>query len=123
MDPSTPLEQRPYMQRPGGSPDGSDLKAKGLVGVGLGAAQKKIDVDAKYEKLEKEGKLKSTNFQVPWTNAAAAKIKADAIAENVKKTAAINPSKSKTPVNNKSGSVTPPPKAEPEKKKGFFGLF
>ena len=31
VDPSTPLEERPYMQRSGGSADGNDLKKKGLV--------------------------------------------------------------------------------------------
>ena len=32
VSPDTPLEERPYMQRPGGMPDGSDLKKKGLFG-------------------------------------------------------------------------------------------
>ena len=45
------LEQRPYMQRPGGSPDGQDLKQKGLKGVGQGQEVKITEVDKKYSSL------------------------------------------------------------------------
>ena len=32
VDKDTPMDQRPYMMRPGGQPDGSDLLKKGIVG-------------------------------------------------------------------------------------------
>merc|ERR1712070_202660 len=74
VDPSTPMEERPYMQRPGGMPDGSDLKKKGLKGKGQGMGVKAKDIDEKYDKLEQEGKLKSSPFSVPWTSSDAAKV-------------------------------------------------
>jgi len=67
VDPSTPLTERPYMQRSGGSADGADLKAKGLKGIGQAQAVERSAIDAKYERLEKEGKLRSTTFDTPWT--------------------------------------------------------
>jgi hypothetical protein len=41
------------MQRPGGMPDGSDLKKKGLQGKGQGKGVKLSAVDAKYDQLGK----------------------------------------------------------------------
>ncbi len=67
VDPKTPLNERPYMQRSGGSADGADLKAKGLKGIGQAQAVERSALDAKYDKLEKEGKLRSTTFDTPWT--------------------------------------------------------
>jgi hypothetical protein len=67
VDPNTPLNERPYMQRSGGSADGADLMAKGLKGIGQAQAVERSGIDAKYDKLEKEGKLRSTTFDTPWT--------------------------------------------------------
>ena len=51
VGPDAPLEQRPYMQRPGGRPDGQDLKQKCLKGVGQGQEVKLTEVDKKYSSL------------------------------------------------------------------------
>ena len=109
------------MQRPGGSIDGKDLAQKGLKGKGQGAAAKLNDVDKKYMGLEKDGKLKSTPFSVPWTNEATAKIgikapvaKATTSTSPVKKAGFPGLGKKAEPVQ----AVEEPPK-----KKGFFGLF
>ena len=51
VGPDAPLEQRPYIQRPGGSPDDQDLKQKGLKGVGQGHEVKLTEVDNKYSSL------------------------------------------------------------------------
>ena len=56
------------MQRSGGQADGSDLKKKGLFGRGQGSGSARLDVDDKYDNLEKEGKLRSFAFEVPWSN-------------------------------------------------------
>ena len=119
VDPNTPLEERPYMMRPGGQPDGSDLKAKGLVGRGLGAAMTKVASDDKYEKLEKDGALKSTPFDIPWTSSAASK------AFSKKKDPVVVDPKAKGVVAKKgvASKAAPVEEAAPEKKKGFFGLF
>ena len=74
VDPSVPLEERPYMQRSGGRADGDDLKKKGLFGRGQAKAEKRLDVDDKYDELEKKGALKSTTFEMPWSNAATKKL-------------------------------------------------
>jgi len=79
-------------------------------------------VDDKYEKLEKEGKLKSTTFVVPWTSKDVSKIDAAKIEERKKvieeakkkNAAGIKPPAKTAP----SSSASPPPK-----KGGFFGLF
>lgn len=118
------FEERPYMQRTGGSADGEDLKKKGLQGFGQALFAKKTDVDAKYEKLEKEGKLKSTTFNTPWTAAEAAKLekerreatKAARKGAAVKGTAAVKGKKTASAAEAKT-EVAPP------KKKGLFGLF
>lgn len=118
VDPTTPLAARPYMQRPGGKPDGSDLIQKGLTGVGQGAASKLNQADKKYEQLASEGKLKSTPFSLPWTNEQTAQMKAAAVEKNKAATAAAKakagPAKNAPPSNVVE---------EAPKKKGFFGLF
>jgi len=126
VDPNAPLAERPYMQRPGGSADGSDLSKKGIKGVGQGQGVKKIDVDLKYEKLEKEGKLKSTPFVVPWsieaTNAIGKEkrdaLKAEKEAFEKKKASGI-----KLPFRAASKTTPPPPPPPAPPKKKFFGLF
>ena len=117
------------MQRPGGSADGTDLAKKGIKGVGQGTASKKLDVDLKYEKLEKEGKLKSTPFVVPWsieaTNAIGKEkrdaLKAERAAFEAKK-AATGKVPIRSPFKTTSKTTPPPPPPAPEKKK-LFGLF
>jgi hypothetical protein len=102
--PDTPLEVRPYMQRPGGSADGEDLKKLGVKGKGQAVPFVKTEVDKKYEQLEKEGKLRSSPFSIPWTNDATQKISVNNVKDK------------KAQVNVKAVVVE-------EKKKGFFGLF
>jgi hypothetical protein len=119
------------MQRPGGSPDGADLKQKGLKGAGQGKELKKLDIDLKYEQLAKEGKLKSSPFSLPWTNEAAQKVTAAKTADIRAKAAAANAANAAKKagtvgkkVDPKSAKSAPAPAAAPEpKKKGFFGLF
>ena len=110
------------MQRPGGSADGSDLAKKGLKGIAQASAQKKIDADLKYEKLEKEGKLKSTTFSVPWSNEATAAIGAEKREALKKAKEEFNAKKGKTTPLKNVGKSAPTPEPVPEKKK-FFGLF
>lgn len=113
VDPSVPLEARPYMQRQGGSADGKDLSLKGIKPKGQAMPFAKTKVDEKYEKLEKEDKLRSTPFQVPWTTAAAQKIgKKEEVGAKVVSKATSKPTKADTTVTD-----------EPKKKKSFFGLF
>lgn len=121
VDPSKPLEVKPYMQRPGGTPDGKDLAAKGLKGKDQAAAVKLTEIDKKYAGLEAEGKLKSTPFSFPWTNEATSKITTtNAAVTKTVATGVKKPTPAATPV--KKGIVPTPPPVE-EKKKGFFGLF
>ena len=138
--PDTPLEERPYMMRPGGKPDASDLYAKGLKPRGLAIPAKIIDVDAKYDKLEKEGKLVSSPWaaNMPWTNSGASSYKTPLAQEKAKQAAAeaaAAAAKAKTskavsgkavpgkasPVKGKQTAVPAAPAAEPRKK--LFGLF
>lgn len=124
VDPSTPLAEKPYMQRMGGSADGADLKAKGIQGKGQGAAIARVAADDKYEKLEKEGKLKSTPFVVPWTQKDVAKIDAAKIEERKKEIEAAkkkNAAGIKPQPAAKASAATP--STPPPAKKGFFGLF
>lgn len=119
-----PLEARPYMQRQGGTPDGSDLKKKGLQPKDQATPFARSKIDEKYEKLEKEGKTKSTPFTLPWTSEAAAKItkdnveriKAEKLAAAAAKGKPVKPAAS-------SKKTAPAPVEEPKKKGGFFGLF
>jgi len=128
VDPKAPLNERPYMQRPGGSADGADLAKKGLKGIAQAAAQKKIDADLKYEKLEKEGKLKSTPFSVPWSNEATFAIgseKREALKAAKEEFNAKKGKTSKTTpfsFNSKKSTPAPAPEPAPAPKK-FFGLF
>ena len=113
VDPNVPLEAKPYMQRPGGSADGEDLKKKGLSPKEQAKIFAKTDIDLKYEQLEKEGKLRSAPFSIPWTSDAASKLSA----ANTKPTTT-------TKVTVKSDSTKKSQVVEePPKKKGFFGLF
>eukprot|EP01041_Mallomonas_annulata_P006240 gene6240-12633_t len=106
VDPKTAKEEKPYMQRAGGSWDGTDLG--GSKGVGQGKSAQVTDLDKKYEKLEKDGLLTSNPWakNMPWTNEAAAKMGKKEVKSKVE-----------TPVK----GAKEVPKAEPEKKKGFFG--
>lgn len=130
VSPDTPMEQRPYMQRPGGMPDGSDLKKKGLFAQAQAAMPKMAkEVDAKYDKLEKEGKLTSSPWaaNMPWTNQGAAAYKTplmqekDAAAKALK--ASVAAKKSVGSVKGVSGKKVAAAPVEEPKKKGFFGLF
>ena len=119
VDPKTPIDARPYMQRQGGSADGSDLKKFGIQGKDQAKASAKNEADLKYEQLEKEGKLKSTPFAVPWTSAQATKqFQANKQKDDV------SSSKAKITSKSSSAAVTPAPtesKKDPPKK--LFGLF
>lgn len=117
------------MRRGNGSIDGEDLKKKGLSGAGQGKGMAKTSVDATYDKLEKEGKLRSSTFSMPWTNDAAAKItsakfeaaNAERAALKAKKAGGAVPAKKVVPL--KKGSVSPPVVEEEPPRKKFFGLF
>ena len=122
VDPSTPLEETPYMQRPGGKADGSDLTAKGLVGRGLGApiiTKEVAKLDKKYDELEKKGKLNSSPFSVPWTAKAA---ETQARERSIERRKALGiPVKGEEPVKAKKSGFTfgakkAAPMAEPVKK-------
>ncbi len=110
VDPSKPLQTKPYMQRPGGSPDGKDLKKLGLKGEGLGAPVKLTEVDKKYSQQPSSG------FSLPWTNDATKKL-----------TQAAKVDKNAKPVAGKAiatkSSVKKEKVEEPVAKKGFLGLF
>ena len=72
VDPNTAsYEERPYMQRRGGSWEGNDLKKLGMKGRGQGAPQKRLDLDNFYDKAKKEGRLDSPSIfggaPLPWT--------------------------------------------------------
>jgi len=113
------------MQRPGGMPDGSDLKKKGIFGIGQGVGTKRTQVDDKYEKLEKEGKLKSAPWadSLPWTNQAASTYKTPLAVEKAKKAAEDKKANIKSnakPGSDKTKSNLPVPEEKPKK---FFGLF
>jgi hypothetical protein len=90
--------------------------------MGQGKEIAKSAEDLKYEQLEKEGKLRSTQFKMPWNNdesdAKFAKANADRAAAKGKPLAS---SKKAAPL--KKGVAAPVEAvAEPPKKK-FFGLF
>jgi hypothetical protein len=148
VDPSTPESERPYMQRKGGMPDGSDLKKKGIKGKGQGLGSALNAADEKYDQLGKEGKLKSTPFTLPWTqkdlenkNKANVKVGAKTAAGKkgpvkrspAKKAPAKKAAPAPAPVKKTGGGLfgsrkkqAPPPEPEPEPepvKKKFFGLF
>ena len=116
VGPDAPVEQRPYIQRPGGSPDDQDLKQKGLKGVGQGQEVKLTEVDKKYSSLGEEGKLRSSPFTIPWTS------------DDVKKMAISNKKDKDVTKSTPTSSVQKQQPQQPQqqqepKKKGFFGLF
>lgn len=116
---STPLEARPYMQRTGGSADGKDLLTKGIKPKEQALPSAKNKIDEKYEKLEKENKLRSYPFAVPWTSEAVAKIGKDKID-------AAKAAKGAAKTTTSMSSTKKPPAAAPsapEPKKKLFGLF
>jgi hypothetical protein len=123
FDANTPMNERPYMRRGNGSVDGEDLKKKGLFGMGQGKEIQKTAEDLKYEKLEKEGKLRSTTFNMPWNNdesdAKFAKANAERAEAKLKK--AGGAVKKAAPL--KKGAVAPVAILEEPPKKKFFGLF
>lgn len=129
VDPSTPLEERPYMQRPGGMPDGSDLKKKGLFGRGQGAGSKRSSIDDKYDGLEKAGKLASAPWaaNLPWSNAAAEKYKTPLAKkkEEERIASAAKSKRSPKPPSNrgKASKSTATEEASSKKRGGFWGLF
>jgi hypothetical protein len=70
VDPrTTPYEERPYMQRGGGSWDGEDLKKKGMVGRGQGSESKKNSLDTVYEGRTDLNSVSilGTGPGLPWT--------------------------------------------------------
>ena len=133
FDKDTPLNERPYMRRGNGSIDGEDLKKKGLAGAGQGKEMTKSAEDLKYEKLEKQGLLRSSTFSMPWTNEAAAKVtsakfeaaNAERAALKAKRAAAggVGSAVKKVVPPLKKGAVAPPAPVEEPPKKKFFGLF
>lgn len=128
VDPSVPLEERPYMQRTGGNADGSDLKKKGLFGRGQGAGSARLDVDDKYDSLEKEGKLRSFAFEVPWSNKQLDEQNKKKIAETRATTLAAKAKEAKQTKKpaftfGKKKAPEPEPEPVPEPKKKMFGLF
>ena len=114
LAPTTKKEEKPYMQRTGGSWDGKDLGGK--QGVGQGAAANYTELDKKYEELEKQGKLSSAPWakNLPWTNEAAQQLAA-------KKPANTNNSSPKDVNKNSKATNTAAKSEEPPKKKGIFG--
>jgi hypothetical protein len=131
VSPDTPEDEKPYMQRKGGRADGEDLKKRGLFGRGQAAAAKRLDVDDKYDQLEATGALRSTTFEMPWTNSAAKKLaaeKAAAAAGPVVKKGAVKKAGKPSPygAKAKAARAAAAAAAEPEPpapKKKMFGLF
>jgi len=121
------MESRPYMRRGNGAVDGADLKKKGLFGKGQGVEVAKSAEDLKYEQLEKEGKLRSTQFKMPWNNdesdAKFAKANADRAAAKLAKTTGKPLASSKKAAPLKKGVAAPVEEEEEPPKKKFFGLF
>jgi hypothetical protein len=109
VDPKTPLERRPYMQRKDGSADGSDLAKLGKKGMDQAKPSAKTEVDALYERLNKESRVNP----FPWTAEAASKLFAGK-GGNSTSTAYAQ----KKP---QRGDTSEAPPVSP--KKGFFGLF
>lgn len=126
VDPNTPEEEKPYMQRKGGRADGSDLKKKGLFGRGQGKGIAS-NLDEKYDKLEAQGKLKSTNFELPWNQAQAKKIDSERMEATKKAKITKTPVKKavkSSPFAAKSKKVPDDePDPAPAPKKKLFGLF
>lgn len=113
VDPNAPLNEKPYMQRPGGSIDGTDLKQKGLRGVGQGKEMAKNEVDKKYESQSNSG------FKLPWTQESLKSFSGKK--ETPQATTKATTTAKTSPV--KSAATKEAPKKEEPPKKGFFGLF
>lgn len=144
VDPNSPDYEKPYMQRKGGSADGTDLIKKGIKATELKAGAKPIArsaVDAKYDDLEAKGLLKSAPFELPWSNKQAAKVVStlpgklspEQVAAQARKRAAgptkVADTKAATPAKpffsfgaKPAPAPVPPPPPAPTPKK-FFGLF
>lgn len=146
VDPTTAsYEERPYMQRRGGSWEGNDLVKLGMKGRGQGAPQKRIDLDGFYEKAKKEGRLDSASIfggaNLPWTSEAANAMnnskkskKVEAVGTkagiaakqlNKRELEARKKSLAKVSFANEEKKKAKASAAADggEKKKGFFGLF
>jgi len=147
VDPNTAsYEERPYMQRRGGSWEGNDLKKLGMKGRGQGAPQKRLDLDNFYDKAKKEGRLDSPSIfggaPLPWTQKAADELnnsknrqkkveavgtKAGIAAKQLSKSemAARKRTLAKVSFANeeKKKAKAEAAASSGEKKKGFFGLF
>ena len=106
VDPKTPLNERPYMQRQGGVWDNRDLK--GMQAKGQAAAQKYTEVDKKYEELEKKGLLVSNPWAKDWSDKKIAENASSGNKQTAKPAASVKPAAKEE---------------EAPKKKGFFGLF
>jgi len=121
VDPNAPAYEKPYMQRKGGSADGSDLISKGVKATqlkGYAAPQAKTAVDAKYEQLEAKGLTRSSPFELPWSNQQVAKLATAKLSEEQKASQARKKAAAVT------SSKAPIAAAESEApKKKFFGLF
>jgi len=120
VDPNSPEYVKPYMQRKGGSADGTDLIKKGIKITQLkaGAApQAKSAVDLKYEQLEAKGLTRSSPFELPWSNAQTAKL----AQASSKLTEAQKASQLKKKAAGPTKVPMPPPEAPA--KKGLFGLW
>jgi hypothetical protein len=141
VDPNSPDYVKPYMQRKGGMADGSDLVKKGVNIKKLTAGAKPIarnELDAKYDELEGKGLLRSSPFELPWSNSQAAKLATAKLSEEQKakqaekkaKMASGKSAPTPAPVSKgisfsfggKKPAPPPPPAPEPPKKK-LFGLF
>ena len=98
-----------YMQRPGGSADGTDLIQKGLEGVKQAKFVPKNQVDLKYEQDNNSG------FNLPWTSSSL----------NMFSKKPNKPDDTKTDTLTKSTTIRPKPKNQTveEPKKKLFGLF
>lgn len=147
VDPTTAsYEERPYMQRRGGSWEGKDLKKLGMEGKGQGAPQKRLELDNFYEKAKKEGRLDSASIfggaNLPWTQKAANELnnskknnkkveavgtKAGIAAKKLSSSELAARKKTLAKVSFASEEKKKATKAtvggDGEKKKGFFGLF
>lgn len=138
VDPNAPDYVKPYMQRKGGMADGSDLVKKGISISKLVGGAKPVarnELDAKYDELEGKGLLKSSPFELPWSNSQAAKLASAKLSDEqrlaqeekkkamaAKKTGAAP---APTPAKNSFFSfgakkaTPPPPPPAPEKTKRF----
>jgi hypothetical protein len=147
VDPrTTPYEERPYMQRKGGDPEGNDLKKKGLFGRGQGGASERNELDDYYENQAKAGKLNSASILgegegIPWTSkalnkrfapkkggtkkepAAKAGKKLSAKELAARKKSAFKPIMTKSNAQKGATAVEEPAAEKPKKKGGLFGLF